>query len=404
MKKSIKNLALSFLVTTLSIGIIGCGSQKAGDGNGVDEKKATESNYQINYINFNDNVNTDVNTLTVPVEYTYGLYSSKYDQYKDTKEIYLNFKGGNIAAPMKITDVNSSDVRIKNDNITIYDYKRFGDKANEDIEEYSTLEGAFVNFQNFYGYNLYAYATSAKNYEVGFDAYKEKMGNNLKELETVNGYTFYMQYKDGKEFDYFAVYTDIENGLVLRIGSPYNVDKKEDFRNYIVNGNITYDIVFTSDKYWDLSTTVPNYVMDNKYKKNTFLPDCIANALRNSGIELKDSNNIDSLSRYTKIVCKERKAVKDFTYEYNIDLINKDHQNSEPAYYLKKHEDGSIVKADDANGVYEVVSNNDTYDSYFLKTKTGLVFEYHCTALPKKEEILNAGLINEKIINIQKSN
>lgn len=378
-----KRVLLS-LTTLALLACVGCGSSKTGT---VEDNKVTnnKNNYEITYSNITDS--TDTNMLSVPLANT-----SDYN-----KAVLVTLKGTDISKNYVIKSNNYGDINIGNDNISISDYEEgVGTEGTEFTTYFSGYE-ASIEFSKFYNFRMRISLISEKQYGTNFEEYKTKKGELLQEDEKTGNYTFYRLYdKDGTLAEYFALYGDTNTNTYLYIGT-YGSDTvvNKNLHDYLTEGNISINGI-EIDKNNSIWNEKKFYRLTDNDKKYPIIHDCIANALRDSGIDINESKDIYRISNYgTKVKCE--KTYNNKQMYYYIDLEAKDAD-----YYKKKCDENSILKAAEENGIYEVYSNSNDYNDFYLKTKTGRVFclTYDCNADSYNKYFRDANIINEKLTGV----
>ena len=394
-----KKFLLGLTALTMILGCVGCGnSGKTADGGNAKGENTAKNNYQV--ITTNIANSTDTSVLAVPL-----MFSVTRNTPDGEKAVLLKFKGDNISKDFSIVKDMFGNEKFGNDNVQIEEYKEGTGATGSEWEGYYSNSDAKITFTKLYDFNMMAFLIPEEQYGKYFEEYKTKQGELLKQEDTVGNYTFYMSYdKDGKEKEYFALYGDKESNTYFYFGKPSGDEASKttnkSFHDYITKeGNITYNELEV-DKSTSMWCDKKFYKLTDADKKYPIIHDCIAAALRNAGIQINESSDIYWLTQYADSV-KCLKTYNNKSMYYTIKMLDERDWESEPKYYQKQHEENGVLKANEENSVYEVVANKDSYNDYFLKTKTGRVFEYNygCEA-EVFPDFKDANFINEKITGV----
>lgn len=372
------------LTTLTLLACVGCGNSETGTAKN-DKVADTKNSYTVTYNDITNSTETDM--LSVPL-----INTSDYN-----KAVLVTLKGTDISKNYVIKSNNYGDIQIGNDNISIDNYDEgVGTEGTEFTTYFSSYE-ASITFSKFYNFRMRISLISEKQYNTNFEEYKTKKGELLQEDEKSNGYTFYRLYdKDGTLAEYFALYGDASTNTYLYIGtSGSDTVLNKNFHDYVTAGNISVSSleIDENNSIWNEKKF---YKLTDEDKKYPIIHDCIADALRDSGIEINESKDIYRISNYgTKVKCE--KTYNNKQMYYYIDLEAKDAD-----YYKKQCDENSILKANEENGVYEVVSNSNDYNDFYLKTTTGRIFSltYNCNEDSYYNYFKDANIINEKLTGV----
>lgn len=301
--------------------------------------------YETKYKNITEGKDTDM--LAIPLFYN----SYNIQGHEGKTGILLKLKNKDISKDLKISKDSFS---LSNANLNISEYTQT--KNTKGISN-----NPCVFFTKFYDTSFGVYLLDKKDYA---DLLADK--NTVRETKTEGNFVFLERDHNGT--DYFVIYVNEDDNVYLcftyhiygsmSTDSAYTI--KDNMYTYVTTpGNISYDILDVQN---NCEQERQIFNIKDDYKDYVFIQDVIADALRDDGLCIYNSEEIYNYSS-GGVLCSRKDSDGQY-FKYDIKKIAE--KNIRDDMYLFGLY-GADIQARDLYGNYEITGKKE--DKYGIKTK-----------------------------------